>query len=246
MTAALLAGRHALPNLLLAFAAIGLCSGGAMLWASIVLVLVLGGLADEALGDEPAPMPTLGATFCTANLYAAVPLLLAVSLAHWRSAATSSLASVAATLLVGYLYAVVGATAAHELMHRVHDRAALFCSCLLLAFTFNTGFTLFHVQGHHRNVALWRDPASARRGETCLAFLRRTIAAQSMEAFRFEAERLRREGRGVLSPRNRFLRRLLFSLAIVASAGLIGGAACLASFLAAAFFGRIFHEMVNY
>jgi alkane 1-monooxygenase len=116
----------------------------------------------------------------------------------------------------------------------------------LLAFTLNPTFETYHVNGHHRNVGTWHDPATARRGEYVLAFVARTVVRQSVAGWLLEAERLRRKSLSAWSWRNRVLGGLFCSLAIFAAAAMTAGVAGMLVFLAAAVFGRIIHEMVNY
>ena len=184
----LLSARHLLPNALLALAIAGIVAGGWLL-ALAVVASVLCGVADEAIGDEKPSTPLANDRLCDASLYAAVPLLCLLAACHSIVAAgiASSPGGVrgpevfhlsVATVLVGYQYALIGATVGHELTHRAESRVALACSCLVLAFTFNTGFTIFHVRGHHRLAGLWQDPACARRGETWTAFILRSTAGR--------------------------------------------------------------------
>jgi alkane 1-monooxygenase len=151
-----------------------------------------------------------------------------------------------ATILVGHQYALVGATVAHELVHRRNNPVAVICSCVLLGFTFNTGFLLFHFRGHHRLVGLREDPATARRGESWANFLPRSIAGQTKLVFGLEAERLRRRGRGPISSGNRLFARQLYSLTVAVVAWEVAGTAALATFLVAALIGRVLHETINY
>jgi alkane 1-monooxygenase len=65
------------------------------------------------------------------------------------------------------------------------------------------------VYGHHRRGATAEDPATARLGESLYAFLPRTIAGQFREAWTFEAQRLRRRRRPVISGDNRILHYVL-------------------------------------
>jgi alkane 1-monooxygenase len=66
-------------------------------------------------------------------------------------------------------------------------------------------FRIAHVYGHHRHAATLGDPATARLGESLYRFLPRTIVGQFREAWMFEAQRLRRVGRGVWSLENRMV-----------------------------------------
>jgi len=95
-------------------------------------------------------------------------------------------------------------------------------------------------------VCTYVDAATARRGEYVLSFVARTIADQSLQGWRLEAAGLQRRGLGVWSRYNRVLIGKSASLLFLAAAGLIAGLSGIAAFLAAALFGRLLHEMINY
>ena len=80
------------------------------------------------------------------------------------------------SLFVGILGTVPG----HELVHR-KNKFDLFIGNWLLAFSWDCTFAIEHVQGHHRDVCLDEDPASAKRGENIYLFiLRATIQEQKL------------------------------------------------------------------
>ena len=163
-----------------------------------------------------------------------------------RPTALDSPAIVVAVIGAGYFYALAGVTVAHELTHRVTSPLALFWARALLAFTINPTFESYHVHGHHRHVGTYRDPATARRGEYVLAFVVRTVIQQSIAGWRLEAERLHRKGLATWSRHNRVLGGVLCSAAILAAAAVTAGVAGVVAFVAAAIFGRLLHEMINY
>ncbi len=96
---------------------------------------------------------------------------------------------------VGFVTGAQGITFAHELGHSRHrtDRALAW---LLMAGVNYTQFMVEHYRGHHLRAATADDPASARRGESLWRFLPRTLAGNFGGAWRLEAQRLRRQGRG--------------------------------------------------
>jgi fatty acid desaturase len=207
---------------------------------------------DDALGNDESTLSEAQHLFFNANLFVTLPLLALITLAMLQTIAIEYHAGMAAgvprilpgiapgwalsgwanvllaVFLTGYCYAVFGATVGHELTHRTGVLAAYLSARGLFAFTFNTSFTTFHIHGHHRQVATYRDPATARRGEYILAFVVRTTIDQFLHALAFEAARARRLG---FSP--------------VVAAVVAGGPGMLA-FAAAAGFGRLLHELVNY
>ena len=245
--------RYALSTMLCLIAIAGVWLGGWTLMASMLIVMGVGLVLDELIGDEPNVMSPPPPSFCVANLYLAVPALVLLFVAHMDAMAKTEFFGgavlpemVATTALVGYLYALIGATVGHELVHRTNSNFAAISAKILLAFTFNTSFTIFHLAGHHRYVATWRDPASARRGESWIAFFVRTVWCQSAMAYRLEAARLSRQNWSPMSWRNRLLRGQSLSLALALCAYGLAGCRGAVAFLLAALFGRTAHELINY
>ena len=70
------------------------------------------------------------------------------------------------TLFVGILGTVPG----HELVHRKKNKFDMFIGNWLLAFSWDCNFAIEHVHGHHKDVCLDEDPASAKRGENIYLF----------------------------------------------------------------------------
>jgi alkane 1-monooxygenase len=247
--------RFGLANVLLVAGIASLLVGG---WAIVLVAAVAmlsGGPIDEVAGDDESMVGDTGRRFYAFNLYATAPLIALLTIAFLYGVRQSVGASdgfgqalplVAAGFLVGYLYALVGVTVAHELTHWTHDRIAQESARILLAFTFNTTFTIYHVHGHHRTVAQYNDAATARRGEHVLAFMVRTVIWQFREAVSYEAERLRRANRPVWSWHNRALVGQLYSFAIVVVAWGFAGVTGVLAFVGAALVGRIIHELMNY
>jgi alkane 1-monooxygenase len=238
--------RYALTNALLVAFIAALAHGSWPIWAAAALAILVGGGIDEAIGDEHERIGASGRLFCDANLYATLPLLLIVTYLLLQATVTGGSAVVGAAIGAGYFYALAGVTVAHELTHRVTSPLALVWARALLAFTLNPTFESYHVLGHHRNVGTYADAATARRGEYVLAFVARTVVDQSVAGWLLEAERLRRKGLGTWSWHNRVLGGILCALAILAAAAVAAGVVGMLVFLAAAAFGRIVHEMVNY
>jgi alkane 1-monooxygenase len=247
--------RYALTNVLLVAFIAALAHGGWPIWAVFVFAILVGGIIDEAVGDDDGSAGVRGWSLADGNLYVTLPLLVIMtvlmlrlipSALAWGEAPLLAVPLIGAVLGTGYFYALAGVTVAHELTHRLDNPFALLSARTLLAFTLNPTFETFHVHGHHRNLCTLRDPATARRGEYVLAFVARTLISQSTEGWRLETERLRRKGVAVWSLHNRVLGGITCSLTILAAATLIAGPAGGLAVLAAAIVGRLMHEMVNY
>jgi alkane 1-monooxygenase len=177
-----------------------------------------------------------------------VPLqafLLAWVLREVRSGQLSTGEIVAATLSMGIAAGAIGATFAHELIHRRYaaERAL---GHVLLALIGYTHFALHHIQGHHRWVATPRDPATARLNESFYQFLPRSVVGGFISAWHFEDERLRRRNKLLVSFSNRILRGL--GLQAVACAGLFvwGGRVPMFAYLGQAAVAITIIEAINY
>jgi Fatty acid desaturase len=242
---------HASANILLALGAGALLIGGAAAWAVLAVALVFGSFADEIAGDDDSSLKESRCLFCSINLYLSLPLvallaLLLIRFAGERPSLTDNLfETIGALWLVGYLFARVGATVAHDLTHR-STRLAKLSAYVLLGFTGNASFVIYHIYTHHRVVGTYDDAATARRGERLRTFMARTLTQQFAQAFRFEAARLGRKGLSPYSWRNEVILAHLVPLAILALAGILGGLNGMIAIFLAGVIGRSFHELINY
>ena len=146
------------------------------------------------------------------------------------------------TLLIGILGTVPG----HELTHRKQNKFDMFIGNWMLAFSWDCTFAIEHVYGHHKDVCLEEDPASAKRGENIYFFVIRASCLEQISGWRLEAERLKRRNRNVLSIHNRMIIGFSRSLMITILAFIFGGLIGMASFLLCAFIAKLFLEAINY
>lgn len=102
--------------------------------------------------------------------------------------------------LVGVNSGYSGIVVAHELIHRSAGHLYQL-GRLLLCTVLYEHFTTEHVRGHHARVGTPEDPATARFGESALAFFRRTVPAQFRSAWRLESKRLGDERMSLLDRR---------------------------------------------
>ena len=75
------------------------------------------------------------------------------------------------SLFIGIMATVPG----HELTHRKRSRFDMFFGNWLLSLSWDCAFAIEHVYGHHKNVGLPSDPATAKRGENIYLFIRNNI-----------------------------------------------------------------------
>lgn len=244
--------RYGSANFLLVLGAAALFVGGWAIWGVLAFALVFGSFADEVSGDDDLSLKKSRCVFCTVNLYLTLPLVallaaLLVRFATLRPNLTENwLETVGALWLTGYLFALAGATVAHELTHRNDSKLAKLSAYLLLGFTGNASFLIYHIYTHHRQVGTYDDAATARRGERLRTFMVRTLSQQFAQAARFEASRLRRNGLSPYSWRNELILAHLVPLAILALAGIFGGWKGMLVIFLAGVIGRAFHELINY
>lgn len=266
----LLHARYLTMNAVLAVNIAALCVGGAWLWSGFVLALFLATIVDEAVGDDKAAFGPAWTGFLDLQLFLALPLLalnvalfaficgtgdalsiipvmrgIGIDLAAAR-AATGAWSLFGGMLAIGLFIGAAGTNVAHELIHRTNDRLAMFVGRFLLGFSGDTSFSIEHVYGHHIHVATDADPATARRGEYVLRFAVRSIIDGNLSAWRIEAARLARRSLPLWSPYNRWLRGQMFTLAIFATAAVLGGWLGLALVIVCAIQGKLYLEVVNY
>ncbi len=146
------------------------------------------------------------------------------------------------TLLIGILGTVPG----HELTHRKQNKFDMFIGNWMLAFSWDCTFAIEHVYGHHKDVCLEEDPASAKRGENIYLFVIRASALEQLSGWRLEAERLKRRNHKFLSIHNRMLIGYSRSLMITLLAFIFGGPTGMITFILCAIIAKLYLEAINY
>jgi hypothetical protein len=243
--------RYGSANLLLLLGSASILVGGGAPLLVLAVAMILGSFADEVSGDDRTTLNDSTCLFCKINLYLSLPLVCILALVLVRSAATHpSLTEhpfqlIGVLWLTGHLFALVGATVAHELCHRT-SRLAKMSAYMLLGFTGNASFATYHLYAHHRLVGTYNDASTARRGERLRTFMARTLVQQFAQAARIEAAQLRRRGLAPWSWHNRLILAHFVPLTFVALAGIFAGAHGVFMIVAAGLLGRLFHELINY
>lgn len=150
------------------------------------------------------------------------------------------------TLCMGIMTGGLGITIAHELVHR-SAAVERVIGYLLLCGVWYMHFGLEHVAGHHKNVGLHDDPATARRGESSYAFVVRSIVMGWLHAFSLERARLERAGRSPWSTANKVLAWLVLQAAWTAAAMILtGDPSVLLFILGQSAVAILLLELVNY
>ena len=263
--------RYSVMNLFILFGTGFIAMGGPWTYMGLVFSFFLIGYVDELFGDisDRENMPPVW--YCQLMLFATVPLLVFATLIAFNVVSPTGWAwldwfprllgidpqgardwthhwlfIMGPFVSLGMYYGAAGVNVAHELIHRTDRQWDKLVGRWLLAFTWDTGFAIEHVHGHHRNVGTELDPATARRGEYIVAFVWRSTIGQWLAAKRFEDERVKRKGLHNTLFNNRFWRGQLMTLAVLAFYCAFLGWWGLPAFVLAGAIGKIYLEVVNY
>lgn len=151
-----------------------------------------------------------------------------------------------AILSCGLLSSVVGTIVGHELTHRTWDPVAMFIGRWLLAFSWDTGFSIEHVYGHHIYVSTVGDPATAPRGRNVYFHILASTWKGNISAWKLEKQRLQKKRLPVFSHHNLYIRGLLMSLLLEIAAFAMAGWIGVLVFTASALIAKAFLEIVNF
>lgn len=232
----------------------GVWIGGMGTFLTPVVLLGLVPLADLALGRDrsnPTPGDLEGLRERRAFRWITwlwMPTQGLLLLWGTRVAGSGALSGVEVAGLVvslGLTTGAIGITVAHELIHR----ESAWEKGLGLALLGSVGYMHFfieHIQGHHKNVATERDPATARRGESVYAFVGRSLVGGWTSAWRLEAQRLDSRGLRVVSWRNRMLWFACVPVGLSAGLGAWWGGMAAAVFWFQSAIAVVLLEIVNY
>ena len=135
---------------------------------------------------------------------------------------------------------------AHELVHHKKKSLDWTMGNIMMAFTCDSAFAIEHVHGHHKNVGLASDPATAKRGTGIFNFLITASMQEHRDGWKIEMNRLRKRGQLFFSFHNRMLQGYTRSLLVVTAAYFLGGFPGLVVFIGIALFAKFFLEVVNY
>ncbi len=140
----------------------------------------------------------------------------------------------------------LGIVAGHELTHRKKDKIDMFIGNWLLSFSWDCNFAVEHVYGHHKNVCLPEDPASAKRGENIYLFIFKAIINEQISGWRIESKRLRRKKNTFISIHNKMFIGYIRSAFITISAYIFAGTSGMLIFLLLAILSKSLLESINY
>lgn len=146
---------------------------------------------------------------------------------------------------IGTAGGVIAINLGHELTHK-DPRIENWAGGLMLASVTYGGFKVEHIRGHHVTVSTPEDASSARYGQNVYAFLLQAFPRNFINAWRLEAQHLRRKGHSPFSWRNELIWwygiSALFALAFALAFGWAGAL----YFLGVSFIAAFTLEVINY
>jgi alkane 1-monooxygenase len=228
-----------------------------LLWTLPIVVLVL--VDNRAPNDARQPREDIPAWPFNVQVYLLVALqianhvLLGVVASKMDLSTTAGLIDAAAAfvpvmILTGVNAGYSGIVVAHELVHRRNPLEFLMGRILLVGVMYEH-FATEHVRGHHPRVGTRADPATARFGETHRNFVRRTIPAQFVSAWRLEKVRLGDPAMKWFDPRmlrHRVLQGVIAEVAVLVAFFVVWGPLAAALFFVQARSAVVMLETVNY
>ena len=237
-----------------ALAIAGLLIGGVWTGAAAVMAFVGLPLLDQFIGqyhvspdaDQIAALESSrGYRYVTYAVGLVQTLYLAACIVLWSSRDWSAWEYALHVLSTGVVTGGIGITVAHELIHRT-SRFERWLGSFMLYQVAYAHFGVEHVEGHHRNVGLRSDPATARKGESVYAFIVRCVVLSWWQVWEIEADRNRRAGVAPYGVHNRMWRWTFVFPVFVVVLGLTVGWFTAGLVVAQAIIAIILLEMVNY
>jgi alkane 1-monooxygenase len=258
-------------NVLVALALASYLAGGAWLWFPLLFTVGVAVVGDTLLPPDFNQPKYKHTWLLNGFLFANLPLLLLANFVLlWQfadhdvlgfgafldqnfgwsvldnKALTKGSDRLGAFLAMGLLFGIAATNVAHELVHRTWSPLAMETGRWLLAFTWDGEFAIEHVYGHHRKIATWDDPATARRGESYFQFLLRSTIGGNISAWKIERGFRRKKNLPIWSLHNRVLRGWLMSLVLATISTMLLGWSGLLLHCGLALYGKCYLELVNF
>lgn len=227
----------------------GIWSYGAAILSFVLIPLteLLLGSNTSVAGQEISPKRALS-RFFDILLYLNVPILYGLIFFFFWRVSSSSLTTweiVGMTLSVGTYVGASGINVAHELGHRPGKFEKMLARILLIPGLYNH-FMIEHNHGHHRWVGTFKDPATARLGESVYAFWFRSTWGGLVSAIKIERELLARSGHQFWSFKNQFIRGVLMQALYLWIIYVVFGTLALGLAIAIGVMGFLLLESINY
>ena len=147
---------------------------------------------------------------------------------------------------VSLFIGIIGTVPGHELTHRKKNKFDMFFGNWLLAISWDCAFAIEHVYGHHKNVGLPKDPATAKRGENIYLFIINASIKEHLDAWKIEKSHLKRRGYSPFGINNKMIIGYIRSFIISFGAFIIGGITGTITYFLCAIIAKALLEAINY
>ena len=154
--------------------------------------------------------------------------------------------SISIVALVGLFIGIMGTVPGHELVHRKKNKFDMEMGNWLLAFSWDCAFAIEHVYGHHKNVGLDIDPATAKRGENIYKFIFTAMIKEHLDAWKIESYRSQRSNTSLFRISNKMISGYLRSFCFTICSFFIGGFSGVLVYLICALIAKSLLEVINY
>ncbi|OUR91194.1 alkane 1-monooxygenase [Gammaproteobacteria bacterium 42_54_T18] len=258
----------------LTFAAVaGILLGGPYMWLGLVAALSFVVVGDLLLGDDTSTPELKHKWLLNLQLYSALVLVSvltfcmvwmsapnymdALGFGEWMQSVTGHdiFAARSGSGVLDYLggalstilfIGLVGTIVGHELTHRTWDPVSMFIGRWLLAFSWDTGFAIEHVYGHHKYVSTLDDPATAPRGRSVYSHVVISTIEGNVSAWKIEKNRLQKLNKALFGFSNKYLRGLAMTALLTLAAYGIAQWQGVLMFTICALGAKALLEIVNY
>lgn len=225
-----------------------------MSWYPLFFLFVILPMTDYVLGHDPANIAQADERKVSQQIWFKLLTLLALPVqcavlvwsAYWFANQDLNPAGIVGWLLSqGIVGGILAINTAHELIHKDEKLEKAFGGILLTTVGYY-GFKIEHLRGHHVHVSTPEDASSARFGQSVWAFMPEALYRNTKNAWKLEAERLRKLGLPVLHWRNEMLAWTFLWVGFCAAFYSMLGWTGLAFFVAQGFFAACSLEIINY
>jgi len=221
--------------------------GGEYIWYFFLIFTALIMFGDILFGSDVSVEEYQYPFFLNLMLYLTLPLLIALlTVSIYVIDNLSMVPFIGYCATVGFMLGSFGVNVGHELTHRKNKKLDIFIGNWIQALCLDNVFAIEHVYGHHKDVALLKDGASARRGEGIYIFMFRSTYSEYKHAFKIEKTRLQRKGKSIFSFQNKFFAALFRSIFICIFIYSIASTKALIFYLISALISKILLETINY
>jgi alkane 1-monooxygenase len=223
-------------------------------WFPLFFLFVLLPLTDYAIGKDASNPDAVEAERLQLRRWyqvltlACLPIQLA--LVYWSSVQFTELGfgpvgMIGWLLSQGVVSGILAINVAHELIHK-SGKLEPFAGGLLLCTVNYFGFKIEHLRGHHVHVSTPEDASSAPLGSNVYPFVAQALLRNTRNAWRLEADRLRRSSLPLLHWRNEMLMWSLITLIMAVCLFFAVGPEALLFFFAQGLIAAITLEVINY